>query len=129
MAHGDDVRVAGHYAHGVGYGFALGCGGGLGLGEAQHVAAQLVHGRLKAQAGAGGGLEEQRGQLLAVAGLGVLLGVCDDVHRAVDELLNFLGGQLHDVDQMSHALPPVIQLSSLGLLRNAISRATSSLRM
>ena len=61
VAHGDDVRVAGDGAHGVGHALALGGGGALGLGEPQHLPAQAQHGGLEAQAGAGGGLKEEGG--------------------------------------------------------------------
>ena len=125
VAHGDDVRVAGDDFHGVGNALALGGRGRGRLGKAQHLPAQFVHGRLKAEARARGGLEKQRRQLLAVAGLGVFLGVGDDVFRRGDEAGDLLRREFQNADQAPHFAPP-IQLSSEGLSRKASRRAMSS---
>ena len=50
------ISVPLSYFCGIGYAFALGSGGRAGLTEAQHIAAQLQHSSLKAEAGTGGGL-------------------------------------------------------------------------
>ena len=98
VTHGDDVGVAAHGLDRVGDAFALGGGAVGGGGEADDVAAQLVHGRLKAQAGACRGLKEQGGQLFAVADLGILGGIGDDVLGGGDKLLNLSLGQVGDAD-------------------------------
>ncbi len=81
VAHGDDVGVAADGADGVGHALALGGGGAAGAEEKPStLPAQLEHGALEAQAGAGGGLEEQGGQFFAVAGFaGIGGGMVDDV--------------------------------------------------
>ena len=86
---------------GVAHGLALGGGAGIGLGEAQHAAAQGQHGGLKAQPGPGGGLEEQGGQLLVGTGVLVFDGVCDDVLGGGDQLIDLLHGQIGDVNDIS----------------------------
>ena len=128
VAHGDNVGVASHHADGVGHALALGRGAVGRIGKADDVAAQLVHGGFEAQARARGRLEEQRRQLLARALVGVIIGMGDDVVGGGEQLVDLRGREVENVDQMSHSAPP-IQLSSLGLLRKAISRCTSSGRM
>ena len=54
-----------------------------------------------------------------------LCGMLHDVGRGVHQLRELLGRKVKNVDQMSHACPP-IQLSSAGLSRKARSRRTSS---
>ena len=129
MAHGDNVGVAAHGAHGVGHALALGGGAALGTGKADDIAAQLVHGRLKGQAGTGGGLEEQGGQLLITAGIPVLYRVCDNILCRGNELVQLLHGQIHNINQVTHHTPPLIQLSSEGLLRNFRIRSWSPVWM
>ena len=102
VAHGDDVAVGADHPDGVRHALALGGGGAGGGGESQHLAAQGQHGTLKAQAGAGGGFKEQRRQDLAVA----LVGVCGRIRHNVAalfyQLVDLLGGELHNVDQIFH---------------------------
>ena len=69
--------------------------------------AQAEHGGLKAQAGAGRGLEEQGGQDLPVALVGVGGGVFDDVRGLGDELVDLLGGVLQNVNQAFRAVHAV----------------------
>ena len=79
VAHGDDVSIAADGLGCVGHALALGGGGGLGFGEADDIAAQLVHGGLKAQTGTGGGLEEQGSQLLVLAAIPILFRICNNI--------------------------------------------------
>ena len=72
VAHGDDVRKAAHRPGGIRHALPLHGRRALGLGKAQNLSAQLVHGRLKAQAGPGGGFVKEGGQLFAAALLPVL---------------------------------------------------------
>ena len=102
VAHGNDVGVTGHGAHRVGNALPLGGGAGLGFGEAQHAAAQLQHGRLEAQAGAGAGLKEQGSQFLALHHVGVLGAVGDDVVRQIQNPVDLVNGQVGNVDEVTH---------------------------
>ena len=123
VAHGDDIRVAADDPCRVGYALPF-CAGGAGcLGKAQHVSAQLIHGRLKAEPCAGRGFEKQRGQLPAPAFFAVGCGIGNNVICRVHQALDLLCGQVQNIDQVSHFF---IQLSSEGLFLKAISRSTSS---
>ena len=106
VAHGDDVGVAADHPGGVGHALALGGGGGTGFAEAQHRAAQLQHGGLEAQAGAGGRLKEQGGQLLVGASVPVVFGVGNDVLGGGDQLVQLVNAQFQDAVQTSHAFAP-----------------------
>ena len=57
-------------------------------------AAQLQHGRLKAQAGAGAWLIEQGRELFALADCGVFVRMLDDVVADRKQLINFLDGEI-----------------------------------
>ena len=90
VAHGDDVCVAADNFGGVRHAFALGGGGRTGLAEADDASAQLQHRGLKAQAGAGGGLEEQRRQLLVSAPVPVVFRVGNDVLGGGDQFVQLV---------------------------------------
>ena len=105
VAHGDDVAVGADHPDGVRHALALGGGGAVGGGEAQHLTAQGQHGTLKAQAGAGGGFKEQRCQDLAVALVGVCGRIRHNVAALFHQLVDLLGGQLHNIDQIFHISP------------------------
>ena len=102
VTHGDDVSIAADGAHRVGNALALGGGRTAGGREAQHLAAETEHRGLKAQARAGRGLKEERCEDLAVALVCVGVGVVDDVVGRGDHIVDLLGGQLQNVDQMLH---------------------------
>ena len=102
-----DVGVAGKDLCGVCHALALGGGGGVGRGEAQHAAAQLQHGGLKAQSGTGGGLIEKGCQLFVFAAVPVFFRVGRNVLGGGDELVQLLYGKVQDAVQTSHALPPL----------------------
>ena len=106
MPHGDDVSVAAENLGGVGYAFALGSGGRAGFTEANDAAAQFQHGRLKAQPGAGGRLEEQSGQLFVGTLVLVGFGVGNDILCSSDEPIQFFYAQFQDAVQASHAFAP-----------------------
>ena len=135
VAHGDDIRVAAHRVDGVPHGLPLGRGAGGGLGEAQHAAPQGQHSGLKGEPGPGGGLEEEGGQLLMGAGVLVLGGVCEDVLRRGNQLVDFLHGEVGDVNDVSgHTgsfpwFSQSLQLSSEGFARNFFRRLMSSGRI
>ena len=101
MAHGDDVAVAAHGADRVRHALALGGGRAFRLREAEHLPAEGEHRALKAQACAGGWLEEERGEDLAVALVRIGGGAVDDVAGGVHQLHDLLRGELHDVDEMA----------------------------
>ena len=101
MAHGDDVGVAADGVDGVAHGLALGGGAGAGLRKAQGAAAQGQHGGLKGEPGPGGGLEEERCQLLVGTGVLVLDRVGDNVLRGGDQMIDLLHGEVGDVDEIS----------------------------
>ena len=63
-----------------------------------------------------------------VGSYNVKLAFRNDVSGNIDEILEFCGTEVPDVNQTSHARAP-IQLSSEGLSRNAMSRFTSSGRI
>ncbi len=67
VAHGHNVGVAGDYADGVGDAFTLGSAGNVLARKTQHVSAEVQHGRLEGEAGAGGRLVEQGGEFLWAA--------------------------------------------------------------
>ena len=98
MANGHNVSVAAENLGGVRHALAFGGGGGAGLGEANHIAAQLQHGRLKAEAGAGGRLKKQGSQLLVLAGIPVVFGVGNDVFGSDNEAVDFRYGQIQNAD-------------------------------
>ena len=106
MPHGDDVSVAAENLGGVGYAFALGSGGRAGLAEANDAAAQFQHGSFKAQAGTGGRLEEQSGQLFVGALVLVGFGMGNDIFCSGDDPIQLLNAQFQDAVQASHAFAP-----------------------
>ena len=106
MTHGHNICVAGDHLGGIRHALTLGGGRRTGLTETDDAAAQLPHGSLKAQAGAGGRLEEEGCQLLALAGLSVLIGIGDNVAGGVQQLLQLLNGKINNIDQTSHYLAP-----------------------
>ena len=124
MPYGDDIRIVAHDADGIPHAFALGGGGGRSLREADDASAQLQHRRLEREAGARGRLEKERRQLFSLSGFRIVLPVRGDVFRESDEFVDFRYREIGDVQKMSHFT--LIQLSSEGLFRNAMSRATSS---
>ena len=102
VAHGDDVAVGADHPDGVRHALALGGGGAGGGGKAQHLSAKGQHGALKAQAGTGGRLKEQRCQDLAVALMGIFGGMLHNIAARFYQLVDLLGGELHNVDQIFH---------------------------
>ena len=79
------------------------------------------HGGLEAQARAGGGLEEQRGQDFAVALVGIGGGMGDDVVGRGDQLVDLLRCESCRMSIrwfISVQSPLLIQLSSEGSFRN-----------
>ena len=102
MAHGDDVAVAAHGADRVRHALALGGGRAFRLREAEHLPAEGEHRALKAQTGAGGGLEEEGREDSAVALVRVFGGVVDDVAGGIHQLHDLLLGELQNIDQAFH---------------------------
>ena len=107
VAHGDDVAVGADHPDGVRHALALGGGGAGGGGKAQHLSAKGQHGALKAQAGTGGRLKEQRCQDLAVALMGIFGGMLHNIAARFYQLVDLLGGELHNVDQIFHISFPL----------------------
>ncbi len=126
VPHGDDVCEALHRPGRVRNALALGDGAVGGGGEADDVAAELIHGGLEAEPGPGRGLVEQRGKLLPLALVRIDVGVFDDVSRRANEGIDVFPAELQDVDEVfgHEALPP-IQLSSDGSSRNRRMRSAS----
>ena len=106
VADGGDVRIAGHHPDGVGHALAFGGAGHVVAGEAQHLPAQVEHGCLKGEAGAGGRLVKEGGQPLAGCGVPVGGGVLPDAAGQVQQGVGLLPGQVKGVDQMAHEMPP-----------------------
>ena len=107
VAHGHDVGVAGDHADGVGNAFALGGTGNVLTRKTQHMAAQVQHGRLKGEAGAGGRLVEQGGELFVGRDVLVSSRVAADAVSQVQQGSNLFRAEIQGVDQMAHGfLPP-----------------------
>ncbi len=102
VAHGDDIAVTAHGAHGIRHALALGSGRAFRLREAEHLAAEGEHRALKAQTGAGGGLKKEGREDLAVALVCVFGGMVDDVAGGIHQLHDLLLGELQNVDQAFH---------------------------
>ena len=66
VAHDDDVGIVGHHHNGVLQRLALGAAGHLRVGKADDTGSEAIGGGLKAEAGAGAGLEKERGHYLAL---------------------------------------------------------------
>ena len=101
VAHGDNVGKAAHRPGGVRHALPFHGRGALGLVETQHLASKLIHGRLKAQTGAGRGLVKEGSQLFVPAFLSVGVGMLDDVFCLGNELVDLLHGQVRNVDEIS----------------------------
>ena len=102
MAHGDNIRVAADGLHRVRHALPLRHGAGVRPGHGDHVSAQLVHGRLKAQAGPGAGLKEEGRQFFPPAGLRVIVRVSDDILRPVHQRVQLLQGKIRNINHTSH---------------------------
>ena len=126
VAHRNDISIARYGLGRVRNALAL-CGRGSARARnGDDMSAQLIHCGLKAHTGAGRWLKKQRRKLLAVAGVGVLVRICNDVLRRGNELFKLLRAQIQNVDHRALHLAPPIQLSSEGLSRKALRRLTSS---
>ena len=97
MAHCDYIRKAVDGFCGVGDALALGDGRVGGIGKADNMSAQLIHCRLKAESGAGGGLIEESCQLFAGALLSISIGMGDYILGGGNETVNFLGGEVENI--------------------------------
>ena len=102
VAHGNDIGIAGNHPDGVSHALALGGAGHVLAGEAQYMAAQVQHSRLKGQAGAGGGLVEQGSQLFVVGNLLIGSRVGADTVGKIKQLCDLLLGEIQRIDQMTH---------------------------
>ena len=125
VAHGNDIGVAAHSLCRIGHAFTLCNGRGVAAGNGQHIAAEFIHRGFKAQPCARGRFKKERCQFLVRTGMLILFGIVDDILRHFEQLIEFFHGKIENIDDRSHTFPP-IQLSSDGLLRNAIRRAMSS---
>ncbi len=97
VAHDDKVGIAGYHGDGVGERFAFLYTRSSGAAEADDVATQQLDGSLKAQAGAGGRLEEQRGDDAPVQQ--VLMRVFLKVLGDVEDMADFLRCVVADGNQ------------------------------
>ena len=102
VAHGHDVGVAGHDADGVGHALALGSAGHVLTGEAKDMAAEVQHRGLKGEAGAGGRLVEQGGQLFVGGHILISGRVGADVVGQVQQRGDLLLAEIQRIDQMTH---------------------------
>ena len=102
VADGRDIGEAGHDADRVGDALSFSGGRLVCAGETQRFAAQIHHGRFKAETGTGAGLIKERRDLLAVAGMRVFIGVLLDVCSQIKELIEFLSGKIQRCKTMSH---------------------------
>ena len=102
VAHGNDIGIAADHPHGIADGLALCGGAAVGLGKAQYAAPEAEHGRFKGEPGAGGGFKKEGGQLFVAAHLLVTLRFGNDILCHRDQLVDLLGGEIRDVNQVSH---------------------------
>ena len=102
MADGRDISKTGNGADGIGHAFALGGGTGIGGRKADDAAAEVQHGSLKAQPGAGAGLVEECGDLFSVTDMGVFLPVVHDIGGKLEQAVDLLHRKIQRVEQMSH---------------------------
>ena len=102
MAHGDDIGKAIDYLSGVGTRLALADRRILRVGETEHIAPELHHRGREAEARAGGGFVEESGEFLALAGLGVVFGMIDDIKGEIDDFLGLLLGKIGRIYEMFH---------------------------
>lgn len=65
------IGIAGNHFNSIFQAFTLGHGGGVGVGKAEHAAAQTHHGRLERKVGAGRRFVKQIAGYLAMAGVGI----------------------------------------------------------
>ena len=100
VAHGDDIRIAGYHAYRIGNAFTLGSRAVLCTCKAQYLAAKAHHGRFKAQARAGAGLKEQRGQDLPPQALRIAAAVRQNIVGQVQHFLDLLHGEVGNINQM-----------------------------
>ena len=104
VAHSHDVGIAGKNLSSICHALALRGGGATSIRKADHAAAQLQHCCLKAEAGTGRRLKKQGCQLFAVASLGILGRIFDDVMRCGDQPIQLLHRKIMNVDQTSHLI-------------------------
>ena len=102
MAHGNDVGIVADGLCGVRNAFTLGSGGRTGLGEAQHIAAQLQHSCFEAKTGTGGGFKEQGGQGLMLAGIPISFGMGGNILSGGDQRIQLRNGKIQNRNQASH---------------------------
>ena len=91
----------------IGYGLALGGAGNTGIGEAQHLTAQVQHGCLKRKAGTGARLVEKRCQTLARGNIFISGRIIVDTVGKVHQAERFFQRKIRRVDQMSHTQSPL----------------------
>ena len=102
IAHDDHVRVAGYHVDRVLERLALGRRGGTRIGEADNAAAETHHRSRERQIGSGRRLIEQTAEHLAAAGVYIALGPVDDVGGELVQIVEFLDGQIAQIDNMTH---------------------------
>ena len=110
VAHDGDVRIAGDGADGVRDALTLGDGAGVRLREADHLAAQAQHRRLKAKARAGARFVEQCCQPLTGSYIFIGSRVIMDTVCKVHQVERFFQREIRRVDQMSHTQSPLFTL-------------------
>jgi len=102
IAHDDHVRVAGYHVDRVLERLALGRRGGTRIGEADNAASETHHRSRERQIGSGRRLIEQTAEHLAAAGVYIALGPVDDVSGEFVQIVEFLVGQIAQIDNMTH---------------------------
>ena len=110
VAHGGNVCHTADHADGIGYGLALGGAGNTGIGEAQHLTAQVQHGRLKRKTGTGARFVEQCCQPLTGSYIFIGSRVIMDTVCKVHQAERFFQREIRRVDQMSHTQSPLFTL-------------------
>ena len=101
VSHGDDVRIFGDRADGVGQAFSLGGAAGIRFRKTEHAAAESQHGGFKTQTRPCAGFIKQCGQDLSVTAVGVVSRVFDDVLCEPEDFIQLLRREIHGIHEIA----------------------------
>ena len=102
MAHCHDISIAGDHTDGICNAFSFGSAADGLAREAQHMTAQVQHGRLKGKAGAGRRLIEQGGELFVSRNVLVSGRVGADAVGQIQQRGDLFLAEIQGIDEMAH---------------------------
>ena len=102
MAHCHDISIAGDHTDGICNAFSLGSAADALAREAQYMAAQVQHGRLKGKAGAGRRLIEQSGKLFVSRNVLVSGRIGADAVGQIQQRGDLLLAEIQGINEMAH---------------------------